>query len=187
MVFALPLSAGEEKFVDLLGKDLTGWKLVPESAKDTFAVKPLDDLPTLFVTGKPLAYLHTQKKFKDFVLRFEWKAARESPSGLLFAIQEPHKIWPRCLQCQIQEDSHGRLFPMGGGSGTFSWDRAAQRKAMKVGEWNRMEVAVSGGKVAVSINGIPVASGQSELGEGTIGFQSEGTGCLLRKVRVWEK
>lgn len=179
--------AGEEKFVDLLGKDLTGWKLVPESAKDTFAVKALDDAPTLFISGKPLGYVHTQKKFRDYLLRFEWKAGKEGQSGLLLHIQEPHKVWPRCVQVQMQEESHGRLFTMGGAEGSFIRDKAAQRKAVKVGEWNQTEVSVNGGKIAVKINGVEVSSGQSELNNGYIGFQSEGTEYHFRKVQVWEK
>jgi len=178
------LWAGDGGFVPLWDKDLAGWKAVPKAAEGAFALKDVDGQRVLLISGKPLAYLHTVKKYKDFVLRYEWKAEKEGRSGVLLHIVEPHRTWPMCVQVQAQQDSHGRLFTMGGAEGNFVRDKAAQKAVVKWGEWNRTEVVSNAGKLSVKINGTEVARGESAQKEGVIGIQSEGTEFLFRRMEI---
>lgn len=175
---------GEEGFVPLLKKGLDGWKIVPQSATDTFAVKEEGKEPVLIISGKPLAYVHTARSFKNFVLRYDWQATKEGHSGVLLHIALPHKIWPSCFQVQALEGDDGRLFAMGGAEGKFTRDKAAQQKAVKAGEWNTTEVISQDGKITVKINGMEVSSGVAETREGPIGLQSEGTEYRFKNIRV---
>ena len=67
-------TAGDDKgFVDLFnGKDLTGWKYIPEKADKTFTVTD----GYIKVAGNPAGYFYTDKSYKDFILRFDWRYKR---------------------------------------------------------------------------------------------------------------
>src|SRR5437660_10804671 len=82
--------AGDDKgFKDLFnGKDLTGWKYIPEKADKTFAVKD----GVVAVSGKPNGYFYTEKSYKNYVVKFDWKFSNDKPgsnSGLLVHITGP--------------------------------------------------------------------------------------------------
>jgi hypothetical protein len=181
------------------GKDLTGLKtfLGDKNAdpSKTFLVKD----GVLIVTGKPAGYFYTDKSYKDYVLRFDWRYARpeglkddvsfKGNSGLLVHIQPPHMTWPKSVEVQGANASHGNTFGIGpkDNRATFkgSYDKAAQKKALKpVGEWNTTEVTTQGGNITVKLNGTQVDSGSGQLTEGPIGFQSEGSEIHFRNIRI---
>src|SRR5262249_16199670 len=103
---AASTQAGDDKgFTKLFnGKDLTGWKFVPDNLAKS--VKVEDDF--ILVKGQPNGYLYTDKSYKNFVLRYDWRYKRPADleddkkfggnSGLLLHIQEPHKVWPKSLE-----------------------------------------------------------------------------------------
>ena len=179
------------------GKDLSGWKTF-------FATKDADPAKTLTVkdgvlhcNGKPNGYFYTEKSFKNYVIRYDWRYPAEQPekttlnSGLLVHIKEPHKVWPNCIEAQGRYMDHGKIYFMG-----FSKDAkkeskdddAARKKALKPKEeWHTTEMTCNAdGTIVVKINGIEVASGKSELTEGPIGFQSEGAAIDFRNIRIKE-
>jgi hypothetical protein len=54
-----------------------------------------------------------------------------------------------------------------------------------MGEWNTTEITCdANGMVSVKLNGVPVSSGQSELREGPIGWQSEGAEIHFRNILI---
>src|ERR1700674_1807183 len=88
-------SAGDKGIMPLFnGKDLTGWKIVLKDPKadpgQSFVVKDGE----IQVAGDNLGYLHTDKSFKNYVIRYSWTYPKNQPaktsmnSGLLFHIQE---------------------------------------------------------------------------------------------------
>jgi hypothetical protein len=84
---------------------------------------------------------------------------------------------------------HGKLFFIGVKPiGTAKFDEEAHKKAVKPqGEWNTTEVVCAAdGTVTVRINGTEVASGKTELTEGPVGFQSEGSFFHFKNIRVKE-
>lgn len=178
--------AGDDGFVKVFnGKDLTGIKIVPESAAATFNA----DDGVLKVSGKPNAYFHTEQSYKNFIIRFEWRYPdKAGNSGLLVYIQPPHKVWPKCVEVQGAYGSHGQIFAIGGAKGKYTNDTKARKVALKPhNEWNLTEVTSKDGHLAAKVNGVLVAEGQTEgLTDGPLGWQSEGAPIEFRNIVIKE-
>jgi hypothetical protein len=167
-VLASQAPAGDDKgFVDLFnGKDLTGWKTILSSGKaDEGKVFTVND-GVVVVSGNPNGYFYTEKSYKNYVLRFDWKFIKDGNSGLLVHITGKH------------------IFAINGATGSFKKDAAAQKKAIKIGEWNTTEVTVKDGEITSKINGIQIATGKCDLMEGPFGFQSEGTELHFKNIKI---
>ncbi|MBI2809017.1 MAG: DUF1080 domain-containing protein [Planctomycetes bacterium] len=193
-ILSLQAHAGDDKgFVDLFnGTDLTGFKIFPEKATQTFTV--VDGY--VKVSGNPAGYFYTDKSFKNCVIRFDWRYKRPANlkddkkfggnSGLLLHIQGKHKVWPNCLEVQGANGSHGSFISIGKtGLTKAKFSGAALAKVRKkVGEWNTTEVTVKDGDVLVKVNGAQVNSGKMTLVEGPFGFQSEGSELHFKNIKV---
>jgi hypothetical protein len=180
------LQAGDEGFASLFnGKDLTGWKWIISGAdqdkgKDTFTVKD----GAIVVSGKPNGYFYTDKSYKNYVLKFDWKFIKDGNSGLLVHITGAHKVWPKCVEVQGLQKDHGNIFAIGGAKGKFKKDAEAQKKAIKIGDWNTTEVLVKDGEITSKINGMQVSTGTCDLKEGPFGLQSEGTELHFKNIKI---
>jgi hypothetical protein len=186
--------AGDDKgFVALFnGKDLTGWKTFPEKADKTYTV--VDDY--IKVSGKPAGYFYTDKSYKNYVLRYDWRFKRPDKledekkfggnSGLLLHITGTHKVWPNSLEVQGMNRDHGAYLSIGKtGLSDYKFNREALEKARnKVGEWNTTEVTVKNGEVTTKVNGALVSTGKITLTEGPLGFQSEGAELHFKKIQI---
>lgn len=172
----------EEGFVALFnGKDLSGFKTVGVK-DDTITVKE----GVIDVSGKPNGYFHTDKSYKNFVLKFDWKFLKNGNSGTLVHITGKQKVWPKCIEVQGMQTDHGRIFAIGGAKGKFTVDKAAQKKAIKIGEWNTTEIISKDGMLTSKINGVEVSTGKGDLTEGQIGWQSEGAPLQFKNIRIME-
>jgi hypothetical protein len=74
-------------------------------------------------TAVPNGYLTTEKEYANFRLRMEykWGAKKFKPrmnsardAGLLYHVTRPDSVWPRCVECQIQEGDVGDCFTVRG-------------------------------------------------------------------------
>jgi 3-keto-disaccharide hydrolase len=74
-------------------------------------------------TKVPNGYLATEKEYANYRLRMEYKwgtkkfqprmmAVRDA--GLLYHVTAPDSVWPRCIECQIQENDVGDCFTVRG-------------------------------------------------------------------------
>jgi hypothetical protein len=190
--FGARASAGDGGFVSLFnGKNLDGWKTVPAKAEKTFTV----DEGIIVVSGRPNGYFYTDKSYKNYILRFDWRYKRPAGleddekfsgnSGLLVHIQEPHKVWPKCIEVQGENRTHANIFAIGGAKGSFKFDQAALRKVRKpVGEWNTTEVLVKDGAITSKVNGTQISTGKGNLTEGPFGFQSEGAEIHFKNIKI---
>ncbi|MBY0524066.1 MAG: DUF1080 domain-containing protein [Gemmataceae bacterium] len=185
----------DEGFTELFnGKDFTGFKF--EVGKNDPTKTWSVDKGVIICTGKPAGYFYTEKPYKDYVLKYDWRYKRPDGledeekfggnSGCLVHIQEPHKVWPKCVEVQGENRTHGNIFAIGGAKGKFKFDKAALQKARnKVGEWNTTEIISKDGMLTAKVNGAEVSSGQSEdVKEGPIGFQSEGAEIHFRNIKI---
>jgi hypothetical protein len=186
-------------FKDLFnGKDLAGWKTqLPKDADPakTWSVRE----GVIICTGKPNGYFYTDKSYKNYVLVYDWRYERPATlqddstftgnSGCLVHIQEPHKVWPKCIEVQGMNRDHGLLIGVSGIklSGA-KFDRETKNKVTKpVGAWNTTEIICKAdGSIVAKINGTEVSSGKSDLTEGPIGFQSEGAEIHFRNIKIKE-
>jgi hypothetical protein len=193
-------TAAEDKkddgFTNLFdGKDLKGWKFyTADKGADPAKTWSVKD-GVIECTGKPNGYFYTDKSFKNYVLRYDWKYTRAGEgekstynSGALIHIQE-HKIWPTCVEAQGANANHGFLYFLGCKKVESKYDQKARDKAIKpIGEWNTTEITCKGdGSILVKINGTQVSTGKSNLTEGPIGFQSEAAVISFRNIRIKDR
>jgi hypothetical protein len=191
----------DEGFTPLFnGRDLTGWKTVVDPKKKD--VKPEDIWSVkdgiIVCTGKANGYFHTEKSYKNYVLRYDWRYKRPAEkiddeekftgnSGLLVCIQGEHKVWPKCIEVQGMNRDHGKLIGVSGAKATSKFDREALKKVRKpIGEWNTTEAVIQDGNIIAKVNGTEVDAGKADLTEGQIGFQSEGAEIHFRNIRIKE-
>lgn len=194
MFFVSGATADDEWKPLFNGKDLTGLRVkFNDKDKDadpakTFGVKE----GALIVSGKPTCYIYTDKDYSNYVLTYEWRfpegSSPDSNSGCLVHIQLPHKVMPKCVEPQGRYKDHGKLFFINVKAQEEKFDAEAHKKALKpIGEWSTTEVTCKAdGSISVKLNGIPVASGKTELTSGPIGFQSEGWEIHFRNIKIKE-
>jgi hypothetical protein len=148
------------------------------------------------VSGMPNGYFATKDSYRNYVLKFDWMYERPESlaseaeftgnSGLLVHIEPPHKVWPKCIEVQLQNKDAGNIFAIQGAKFQGKKDADAQKKAIKpVGQWNQEEVTCKDGEIVCKINGIEVARGTGATPDhGQIGFQSEGKPIKFRNMMI---
>ena len=188
----------KESFVNLFnGKDLSGWNTFLKdigSNKDPNNNFSVED-GVLHVIGKDLGYAITQKSFHNyhFKVEFKWGERRWPPrenekrdAGICYNIvfNAPDSIWPKSIECQVQEGDVGDFWLLGfstiKSNGVQNVPSAhtrmiKQKDAEKPkGEWNTVEVISYNGKCVHIVNGVIVNAGEdASVKEGRILLQSE--------------
>jgi hypothetical protein len=113
------------------GKDLSGWTHFfngrDKNAKVDDLVRVEDGLIHIYperMDGEkqPFGYLLSAKPYSHYHLRFEYKwgtkrfaprQAAKRDSGMLYHVVGPDKVWPRCVELQVQEGDTGDIFTVG--------------------------------------------------------------------------
>jgi len=126
--------AGADGWISLLNdRDLTGWyTMLQTSGRDVAQGKKmvLIEQEMLHVMGNEVGvekaepgYIATNQEFENVHIRVEykWGVKRFSPrnftkrdNGLLYGLVGPDKVWPRCVECQIEEGDVGDYFLVDG-------------------------------------------------------------------------
>ncbi|WP_263350777.1 3-keto-disaccharide hydrolase [Acidicapsa acidisoli] len=129
-----PLPApGADGWVSLLnGRDLTGWYTMLQKSGKGFAeahgmVTIEEEMLHIMgneegvVPAEP-GYIATNQEFENVHIRVEYKwgvkrhAPRYTPkrdNGLLYGLVGEDKVWPTCVECQIEEGDVGDFFMVG--------------------------------------------------------------------------
>jgi hypothetical protein len=122
--------AGADGWISLMnGRDLTGWySMLQKSGKGVAEAKKIVTIEEemLHIMGNEAAgenfepgYLATNQEFENVRIRVEykWGVKRFNPrsiskrdNGLLYGLVGPDKVWPRCVECQIEEGDVGDFF-----------------------------------------------------------------------------
>jgi hypothetical protein len=194
----LALARGQEKksdegFTPLFnGRDFTGIKFFVKGDSAPLTNWSVKD-GAIICTGKTSGYMYTDKGYKNYVLRYDWRypegSKPSSNSGCLVHIQEPHKVWPQSVEPQGRYQDHGKLFFIGVKAIEQKFDADALKKALRpMGEWSTTEITCKpDGSITVKVNDIPVSSGKTELTQGPIGWQSEGAEIHFRNIKIKEE
>jgi hypothetical protein len=190
------------------GKDLTGWySFIKNRGKNNdsagvFSVK--DGL--LHITGQEFGYIVTDKKFSDFhlIVEFKWGEKKYPPrenkvrdNGILYYVVDSDKVWPRSIECQIQEGDCGDFWLIDSVTIVMDGARTQPTKNSRIikkkdnekptGEWNRLEIIAQKGKCTHIMNGEVVNEGTgASLRSGRILIQSEGAEIFYRKIEIKE-
>ena len=190
------------------GKNLDGWYVYIRNTPidlDSAGVFTVGG-KMLHVSGKYFGYIATKQEYKNFhlSLEFKWGAAKHSPrenrkrdSGILyyFSSSTPDKIWPRSIECQIQEGDCGDFWLVDSTSLTVNEKLYPPTKNQQVvktsdqerpyGEWNKIEVICKDGKCTHIVNGVVVNEGtDANVREGKIALQSEGAEIFYRNIKI---
>lgn len=186
------------------GKDLDGWHTYLKSSgrnndpAQVFSVK--DGL--LHITGQEFGYIATEKTYTDFhlVVEFKWGEKKYPPrenaprdNGILYYAVNNDKVWPRSVECQIQEGDCGDFWFIDSVTAIVDGARTASTKNTRMtkkkdnekptGEWNRIEVIAQQGKCTHIVNGEVVNEAtDASLRSGRIIIQSEGAEIYYRKI-----
>ena len=155
------------------GKDLTGWRLgktdlAGKTATDDgrFAVKD----GVLVITGSKdtppkMTEIDTVDSYDDdFTLRLEFRASRDANSGL--------HLRDKSFAHQLQIRDYPRVGPY------------KALKNYRDGDWNAIEVVVTGTKARCTCNGEPLEAALDIPEDGPLALQSETHVVEYRNVRV---
>jgi hypothetical protein len=175
-------------------RDLTGWYTFLNGKKDQDpdqVVQVHDGLIHMYKDFKaggpaPFAYIATERAFENYDLRFEYRWGEKkfgnrvkSPrdAGLIYHFVGEDKIWPRGIECQVQEQDTGDIFvvwtrvsstvepktrtyrsPEAGGvpitvGSAKEIARIKRSQMLEVEGWNKVEVQVRGTGATHIVNG----------------------------------
>ncbi|MDH3652336.1 MAG: DUF1080 domain-containing protein, partial [Saprospiraceae bacterium] len=194
------------------GTNFDGWYLylrdrpIDEDPKKVFQIRPNG---SIHVSGEEFGYLMTEKIYQDFYLKleFKWGEKKWPPrldqrrdSGICYHVPDgtTDMIWPKSLECQIQEGDVGDIWLIDSTTvqmtnGQFTrpgnFQRVVkQRDAEKPnGEWNTVEVVSIDGHNRHIVNGVLVnESFKGSEHEGRILIQSEGAEIFYRNIEIKE-
>jgi hypothetical protein len=65
-------------------------------------------------TEAEYAYYHLRMEYKWGAKKFKPRVAARRDAGLIYHVVAPDVVWPRCLECQIQENDVGDCFTVRG-------------------------------------------------------------------------
>lgn len=208
MLLSLSLIKAQQFLPLLNGKNLDGWYIYLRDlpiGQDTSKVFTVHD-NMLHISGKTFGYISTNDIYKNFhlILEFKWGVLKHPPrlnakrdSGILyyFSSASPDKIWPRSIECQVQETDCGDFWLVDSTSITVNGKvylpnpnqqvikRSDQEKPS--GEWNTIEIIAKDGKCTHIVNGVIVNEGvDASVREGKIALQSEGAEIFYRNIRL---
>jgi len=180
------------------GRDFEGWEFELEtdsiSTGEVWSVKD----GAILCRGVPNGYMRTQASFSDFRLHLEWRWPGEGfNSGVFLRIQQPDRVWPNCIECQLHLGDAGDFVLLGPNRLTVNdstyriedkWQvipgkRPGSERA--VGEWNSYDIEADGGSIMCRVNGVLQNAGKdASLASGHIGLQSEGGPIEFRNIWI---
>ena len=134
---ASPPAAADDGWITLFnGRNLDGWyTYLPstgknEDPKKVFKVEQemihIFDLPPT-KENQEFGYMASNEEYSDCRIRveFKWGMKRFPPrlearrdNGLLYLLVGQDRVWPTCIECQIQESDVGDLWILGGAVAT---------------------------------------------------------------------
>lgn len=142
------LAADDEGFVPLFnGKDTTGWKLRNPQGHNSWSVKPGGILKNTINKGEHGTDLLTEKKFKNFTVRFEYLVPDGSNSG--FYLRGRHEI-------QILGDTKSGRTSKGGNGALYGFKEPDHFVSKPGDQWQTCEATIIGQKITVILNGVKI-------------------------------
>lgn len=162
------------------GFDLTGWQI---NGTEKWYVEN-GELICESGPDKEYGYLTTNKFYKNFVLKLEFKQEANGNSGVFFRSTVKGTVI-RGWQVEVAPlgQHTGGIYESYGRGWLIKPDIASE-KYLKMGEWNKMKIHVEGDRVITYLNGHKMISIKDEkigVGEGGIALQIHSGGGI--KVR----
>jgi hypothetical protein len=139
----------EEGFVSLFdGKTLDGWRIMGEP--EGFQVV---DGVIRSESGRRGLWLCSERRYADFILRLEWRVAREGNSGVFIRCGREGYPWVTGSEVQITHEKRDDLHCTGALYGRVAVD---PRPVTRPGVWHTFEIQCRGPRIRVFTDGLPV-------------------------------
>jgi tRNA A-37 threonylcarbamoyl transferase component Bud32 len=148
-------AADKEGFVPLFnGKDLTGWV----ADGDCTASEWKTDTSAITIKGGPAktwGFLLSKQDYTNFVLRLQFQQMTEgAKSGIVLRGVPGTRFLNLPYQCKVNLlDSNSTGAVLWGNDGKSYHDPAVPAKLKPAGEWNDIEIELSGQSLRVTVNG----------------------------------
>jgi len=194
LALAQEQKVGEAKTIKLFnGKDLSNWTFVSndKNAKleDVFSVKD----GVIHCKGNPTGYIRTNDDYTSYVLKVQWRFSKPGNSGVLLRVQEPDKVWPKSVECQLQHQNAGDIWVIDKYPIKVAPERTKDRHTTKLhesnekplGEWNQYEITADGTKLTLKVNDLVQNEATDfEVKPGKILLQSEGAEIEFQNIEL---
>jgi len=179
------------------GEDLNNWEFVlADDSKTPEEVFYIAD-GVMNIAGSPNGYARTSEKFKNFELTLEWRwVDKPANSGVLLNITGEDKVWPDCIEAQLQHGNAGDLVLIGikpqtneslhGNNRVVIISKQNDTSEKAPGEWNKYRIVLNNEKLEYYVNDVFQNSAELVYPEGFIGLQSEGGHIQFRNVLITE-
>jgi len=186
-------AAGQNGFVSLIPeRDISEHWIAEGAPAGIWSVRD----GVIVCEGKPNGFLRSRKRYRNFVLRAEWRFQKEGWTGapekwpnagfFIFA-NEVRDGWPMSLEVQGHYGEAGSLFGVRGGKILGAKRGPIVKDRIPFGDWDRYEITAENGRVRVILNGKLVNEGHdASPAEGNICLQSEGWPVFYRNVAIQE-
>ncbi|MBK5271763.1 MAG: DUF1080 domain-containing protein [Bacteroidia bacterium] len=207
---ALSIKAQNNSISLFTPENKSDWYVFIEGAgknKDSLHVFQLEN-GMIHASGQKFGYISTEKSYGNFhlTLEFKWGVSKYPPrlndkrdAGILYhaIMYDGDKVWPRSIECQIQEGDCGDIWLIDSASVIHAdtvtpkkdYHRVIKSKdgEKPTGEWNKVEVIVKDGTITYLVNGVLVNEAKKlNLPAGRILLQSEGAEIYYRNVKLQE-
>lgn len=177
------------------GRDLTGWKAI-DGPLNSWQVE--DGI--LFCSGKGSGWLSTETEYANCEIELEFRVPPGGNSGVF--LRAPHEGNPAFagMEVQILDDyapEYANIKPAQHCGSLYGVAAAEPRVSKKAGEWQKMNILLSGNRVRVTLNGTQIVDADvtahpDKLAEhpglkrttGYVGLQNHGSRLDFRNLRI---
>jgi hypothetical protein len=191
-------ASDETGFVPLFdGESLAGWTPIGEKPGNWRVESGI-----LVTKGDGKGWLSTNRSFRDFVLKLEYRTGPSGNSGVL--IRAPHKGDPSFdgMEVQILDDeapAYRELRPSQYTGSIYGVLPSKRGQVRPPGEWNSLLIRAEGPRITVELNGVVVVDGDVSTRPdvlarhpgvrrtaGFLGLQSHSEPVQFRNIRIME-
>ena len=175
------------------GKDLSGWN---KNGVEKWAVEQ----GTIFCesTANKYGYLTTEKRYRNFELRLKFKGESVGNSGVFLrsritGIDPEHGPDIEGIQVEVDPSvgKHTGGLYESAGRGWVAQPTAEGEKALRVGEWNELEISAHENHIVTRLNDLTIVDftdAEPKFTDGVIGLQIHtGGGVKMRWKDIYIK
>ena len=187
MIMTIFSSYSQENIILFNGTDLDGWKAY--GTEKWYVEK--GEIICESGPDKAYGYLATENFYKDFILSLEFKQEEDGNSGVFFrSTIDGVKISGWQVEVAPPGKHSGGIYESYG-RGWLIKPKPEKDKALKMGEWNVMQIKVVGPEVTTWLNGtemIHINDKKIGNGKGSIALQiHDGGGIKVRWRKIYIK
>jgi hypothetical protein len=189
------------------GKNLDGWYIYSKYGVNNDVEKAFKvENGLIHLAGESMGYVCTKESYKNYYLRvvFRWGDKRYPPrenqrrdSGILyhFPVDAKDEIWPKSVECQIQEEDCGDYWLVGGATADSPNENQMHGTMKRIvrtanfenpgQKWNTIEVICFDNKSEHYVNGHLVNQAENlSIDEGKILLQLECAEIFYKSVEL---